>query len=586
MINLLWSGFIFLVLLSGCGWNGTPTRNNDFIPVTSIEISAISSTIAANTSTRLSVKGNFSGQFTRDITDQVVWSSDAPTVAGFVIGAVPSRVTGIAPGSATLTATTGGVSATYTLTVSSATLSKLTISPADPFIAKGLGTQFTVSGDFSDSTTQDMTFDATWASSASGVATVSNDAVNKCFLQTLAVGTSTITATFAINGVSDSTLLTVTAPSIRSIELSPTNPSVLTLNTRSFKATGTYSDGSTADITSRVTWNSSNTVTATIAGNGTATTLAQGTTAISATLDGVSQTTNLKTTGGNLTAITLTAAGTTPVGSNITLASGTNIRMTATGLFNNGSTRDISGVVLWSTANPNLATVTLPAGNMIFLNAKAATPATTVTVKSGSGSVTATATLTVTATTLLSIAISPVNLNMTAGTTDRVKVSGSFDDGTTQDLTASDGTMLASSNTSFASVGNSSTELANKGRVGGITTGLATINANYGNLSAPVPASVNVTAPTVVNLAISPATPTVATGNMIQFTATATFSNGTSQIVTEDTVWTIDNPNIAILADSLNQPGQVVGVDGGTATLTASFLGLTPSPSVTIIVTP
>ena len=91
MKNLLWSGFFIVLVLSGCS-NGTPTRLNTFTPLTSIEITAVSSTIAAQTSTRLTATGNYSGLFTRDITAQVVWSSDTPNVAGtFTTAATPNR---------------------------------------------------------------------------------------------------------------------------------------------------------------------------------------------------------------------------------------------------------------------------------------------------------------------------------------------------------------------------------------------------------------------------------------------------------------------------------------------------------------
>ena len=97
-----------LVLASGCS-SETPTRHNDFAPLTSITISAKAGpSIAVNTSTTLTVIGNFSGEFSRDITDQAVWSSGAPTVAGFVTAGSPNRVSGLAPGTAVLTATVGG----------------------------------------------------------------------------------------------------------------------------------------------------------------------------------------------------------------------------------------------------------------------------------------------------------------------------------------------------------------------------------------------------------------------------------------------------------------------------------------------
>ncbi|HEY5974675.1 MAG TPA: Ig-like domain-containing protein, partial [Geobacteraceae bacterium] len=291
MINLVRSGFFVLLLLAGCGWDGTPTRSNDFTPLTSIVIVATPPTIAAHTSTRLAVIGNFSGQFTRDVTDQATWSSDAPTVAEFATAAEPNRVTGRAPGSAILTATVGSVSSTFALTVSSATVTALAITPADPSIAKGLNTQFDVSGTFSDATTQDLTFDANWVSSDPGVATVSDAVGSKGLVQTLAAGTSTITATF--DGISGTTLLTVTQPVLQSITVTPANPSILAISSVNFRAVGNFSDGSVADITSLASWSSTSSGVATISAGGAAKTLAQGTATINATLDGVTGASNI-----------------------------------------------------------------------------------------------------------------------------------------------------------------------------------------------------------------------------------------------------------------------------------------------------
>lgn len=570
MINRLWSGLVMVFLLSGCGWNGTPTRVNDFTPLASIEIVAespaigVSRTIAANTSTKLRVNGNFSGLFTRDITDQAVWSSDTPSVAGFVTAANPNRVTGQGSGSAILTATVGSVSATFTLTVSPATVTAITVSPATPTFPKGLSTQFAASGAFSDATTQDLTFDATWDSSDPTVATVSDASSGKGFAQALSAGTTTVRATFG--GRNGTTLMTVTEPVLQSITVSPANPSLLTLSTASFKAVGAYSDGTTPDITSQVAWTSSRPDIATIATSGAAKTLLQGTTSIGATLNGVSGSSTLKVTGGNLTSFTLSAA-------NITLAKGTASRMTATGAFGNGVSRDITGAIEWSTANTTFATVTTPAGNLVFLNALAQTTKTTLTAKSGS--LTATADLTVIDPGLKSIAISPASLdNLTAGTSNRFTLTATFNDNSTQDVTV--GTAWSSSDSAKATAGDSG--LA-KGRITGVAAGAATISATYGGLTVTAP--VTVFRRTLQVLTISPP-PTLIAGNQVKCAVTANYTDGTTKEVTEETSWAIDNANVAILADSVNQPGEVVGVNTGTATLTANFGGKSPTVTITV----
>lgn len=348
MINLFWSGVAILLLLSGCGWDGTPTRNDDFIPFTSIEIVPVS--IAAHTSTKLSVKGNFSGLYTRDVTDQATWSSDSLTVAEFADAKHPNRVTGLAPGTAILTATVRGVSATTTLTVTPATIATMTIAPANPSIANGLTTQFTVSGAFSDSTTQDLTFDATWASSASDVATVSDDADSKGFAQSLTVGAATISATF--DGVSVSTLLTVKEKELQSIALTPTDSSITGFSkTVDFIATGTYTDGTTADITSTAVWASSKPEIATITTpGGVATTVAAGTTSISATLNGVIGKTDLKVTVPILQGLAIDT-------SSQFLTIGTSHQFIITATFTDATTQDVTDSCDWYSNDVTVATV-------------------------------------------------------------------------------------------------------------------------------------------------------------------------------------------------------------------------------------
>lgn len=565
MMNL-WAGFLIMVLLSGCGWNGTPTRDNDITPLTSIEIVADHSTIAAKTSTKLSVKGNYMGLFTRDITTQAVWSSASPAVAEFLSG---NRVTGLAPGTALLTATVGTVSSTFQLTVSSATITAMAVTPTAPSIAKGLNTQFTVSGTFSDTTTQDLTFDADWTSSHPAVASISNAADSKGFARALAVGQSTISASF--DGISGTTLLTVSEAALQSIAVTTANPSALSLSKANFLANATFSDGTTADITSQATWTSSRTDIATIAAGGTATTLSQGTTAISASLNGISGASNFKVTGGNLTGITFS-----PV--DPTLVNGTVTPITAIGSFSNGSERDISGIVAWSVAAPGIAGVTTPGGNLALLTATAVTPAgAPATITAQHGTMSGTTGLTVVAPVLQTVAITPSSLTLNVGTSARFTATATFSDGTTQDVTAS--STWTSNAPETVSVGNSTAD-SSKGRVNGVAAGSATVTATYGSQTRT--ANVTVTARTIRSLAINPATATVPSGDQAVFTAIATYNDGSTQDVTEDATWSIDKPQVAVLADNTNQRGEIVAVDSGSANLTAQFGAITQTIPVLV----
>jgi hypothetical protein len=306
MRNLFLSGFIFLLALSGCGYNGTPTRSpQGIIPPTSIEIVPVSLSlplqIAAGTSTKLKVYGYFAG-VRSEITQPVDWKSDNTGAA--ITEQNNNRVRGVASGTANITATFDGVtSVPIPLTVSNATVTGMTITTvpptiplATPTVLKGSTKQFAATGTFSDSSTQDLTFDVTWSSSPGTFATISNDQASKGLATATAIGVETITATFIFD-TTKFTTSTLTVIELKSIAVTPANSSIEGFKkTVQFKATGTYSDNSTNDITSTVIWDSSQKGFATITSGGLATTVAAGTTSISATQNGISGKTDLTVT--------------------------------------------------------------------------------------------------------------------------------------------------------------------------------------------------------------------------------------------------------------------------------------------------
>lgn len=352
MFNLICSGLLMIALLSGCGWDGTPTRHNDLSPPTSIEIVADSATIAVNTSTRLTVKGNYSNQYTLDITDQAVWTSETPGVASFSSAASPNQVFARAPGTAILTATVRGVSASFLLTVSQATISSLTVSPAAPSIASGLNTQFSVIGTFSDSSTQNLTDDVVWVSSAPGVASVSNAAGSKGRAQGLAVGTATISASFG--GVSDNALLTVTAPVAQSLAIAPASVNLTVGESKNLVATATFSDGTTQNVTATTVWTSGAAAIATVgdsaADKGKVTGVANGSATITALYGGLPAASATVTVADKvleslaLNAVTHTFSSITEVAD-----------FTATANYTDKTSEDVTAKATWAVDNSGIA---------------------------------------------------------------------------------------------------------------------------------------------------------------------------------------------------------------------------------------
>ena len=102
-------------------------------------------------------------------------------------------------GTTTITATYSGQTATGTLTVTQPAIASLVVTPSSPTIASGTAIQFTAVVTYVDGSTQTITTLATWASSNTAAATVSNASGSQGLTTAIAPGTSTITATY--NGV-------------------------------------------------------------------------------------------------------------------------------------------------------------------------------------------------------------------------------------------------------------------------------------------------------------------------------------------------------------------------------------------------
>ena len=298
------------------------------------------------------------------------------------------------------------------------TLTSLAVTPANASIAKGLTEQYTAMGTYSNGSTQNLTSSVTWSSTNSAIASI-----NSAGLATSAsTGSTTIQATSG--SISGSTGLTVTAPTLVSIAVTPANPSVAAGGTQQFTATGTYSDGSTQNLTSSVTWSSSSTAVATISGAGLASGVAVGSTTIEAVSGSVSGSTGLTVTP------TLVSIAVTPA--NTSIATGSVLQFTATGTYSNGSTQNLTGSVTWSSSSTAAATIS-SAG----LATGVAAGNTTIQATSGSISGSTGLTVTTATVTLVSIAVTPSNAQVAVGATQQYTATGTYSNGSTQNLTNS-----------------------------------------------------------------------------------------------------------------------------------------------------
>ena len=138
------------------------------------------------------------------------WSSSALNVATIGTGGLASSV---ATGITTISATSGSIAGMATLTVTPATLVSIAVTPSLPFISLGGSQQFTATGTYSDSSTQNITTSVTWTSGSTAVATISNAAGSQGLATSAGVGTSAITAALgSVSSVADTLTVNPVTP--------------------------------------------------------------------------------------------------------------------------------------------------------------------------------------------------------------------------------------------------------------------------------------------------------------------------------------------------------------------------------------
>ena len=331
----------------------------------------------------------------------------------------------------------------------------IAVTPDSPSKAEGLTQQFTATGTFTDSTTQDLTATVAWTSSATTVATISSTGLATAVGQ----GTTTITATS--DGIPGSTVLTVTVAELQSIAVTPANPSLAEGQAQQFTATGTFTDGATQNLTATAAWTSSNTAVATIIDStGLATAVGEGTTVITATSAGVQGSTALIVGEAALQVMAVTPE--TP-----SIAKGLSLQFTATGTFTDDSSLDLTTAATWTSSTTTVATI----GSTGLVTAVGQG---TTTITATSAGVSGSTVFTVTPIELVSIAVTPDSPSQVEGLTQQF--TATFTDSTTQDLTPT--AAWTSSATTVATI--SSTGLATAVGVG-TTTIIATSDGISGS---------------------------------------------------------------------------------------------------------
>lgn len=388
------------------------------------------------------------------------------------------------------------------------------------------------------------------------------------------------------------------APELVAIEVTPANSSIAINTVQQFAATGIYSDNSTKDLTSTVEWSSSDPAVA-VVGSGTGTAGAQipagslnaalesamntpghvyamseGTATIKASWGKLWGSSNLSVKRSSLVSIRVTPA-------NSSSAKGATLQFTAMGTFDDNTTQDITKAVVWNSSDMAVATISSRAGS----NGLASTIAAgTTTITAASGAIRGSTILTVNPSTLISIAVTPAGSSIAKGTNQQFAATGTYSDNTTQNLTNS--VNWTSSNTSVATISNAA---GSKGLAKSVSAGSTAITAVSGDISGS--ASLTVNAATLASIAVTPANTSITSGTKRQFIATGTYSDNTTQNLTNAVTWSSSGTGVATISNAAGSNGLATAAGAGTTTIKAisgTVSGMTtltvtaPATSVTL----
>ena len=210
----------------------------------------------------------------------IAYASDAPTVASV---SASGLVTALAPGTARITATSEGKTGVSTVQVIPVPVASVQVTPATATLLTGRTQQLTATPRSAAGAVLTGRV-ITWATGAPGIATVSATGL----VSAIAPGTALVLAT--IDGVTQSATITVTAPAIASVTITPSAPVIDPFG--SVQLTATPRDAAGTALTGRVvTWSSADELTAFVSSTGLVVGFKSGTVLITATSEGVSAST-------------------------------------------------------------------------------------------------------------------------------------------------------------------------------------------------------------------------------------------------------------------------------------------------------
>ena len=478
----------------------------------------------------------------------IVWSSSNALVATVTSQGV---VTAIAPGSATVSASVDGKSASVSVVVNARPASTVIVSPGQITIFSGQELQ--LSALVTDDRGQVLTGrPISFASSNPQVATVSAAGL----VTGVTPGIVTITATSET--ATGTATITVAQEPVASLTVSPSTATMSVGQPLQLTAVARNASGQPLSLSGRsVTWSTSTPAITSVNAGGLVTALAAGTGVVLVTVDGRQASATL-----TVKIVPVVSVAVSP--STATVMEGNTTTLTAT-------PRDSAGqplylrVATWSTSNSARATVS---SSGVVTGVSAGTVTITATIEGKSG----TASVTVSPAPVASVTVTPPAPNVNVGQTVQL----------TATPYSSAGQALTGRTTTWSSGATTIATVSSSGLVTGVSAGSAVITATIEGKTATATVTVSaVSQSQVATVTVSPSSATVNVAWTTNLTATARNANG--NVINGVTfTWSSSNTSIATVSSS----GVVTAVAPGNATISAPAGGQTGSSSITVQLAP
>ena len=513
----------------------------------------------------------------------IALSSSAPAIA-FVPSSVtvpasqltaPIAVSANSPGNAQITASLNGTSAASTVTVTPAPPTVISVLPAASSVTLGATTSVTVTISGAQPTDTVVALSA----NPSGIITVpatvtvpAGQTTADISVGTVALGTAMVRA--SLNGTTSEAAVQVVPPPPALVSLLPSELSIVVGATGTVTATLNAAQPTNTVIilsVDQADWllvPSSVTVPAgEVATSFTVTGLATGTAVITGSLNGTSQTSTISVIPPPPTVVSL-------LPDPLSIQQDSNGTWTLT--INAAQPSDT--VIPLTNSAPTVAqaptSVTVPAGNTSLTFAVFGLSPGNATVTASINATTVSATVQVTPSPTIVTGLTPGTLSLPTGSPGvlHVAVAPTSPDPQIVTVTSNNTTVAQVPATVTIPAGDAGADFP----VVAVGEGSAAITATLDSGSAS--AQVTVTPAELTTMTVSPDAPTIVVGETLSFTATGTYTDGTTQNLTATVTWSSSNQAVALI----DTTGVATAIGGGTTTITATSGAISGSTWLTV----